>query len=171
MKRWVLRFAHWSLLLTPGVWACGDDPELFDRPLDDLSEAELDMLCDEVVDGLRSNELDLRTLCVLTSGFNDADSCAAAFAYCLDGPAPVPSSVACTHAPAESVTCELSQAELRCMRDREAQRRLLDEIRCEDIAGPNAVGLNNAIAIAVPPCPLPPPGCFVLQFGVTFDRP
>jgi hypothetical protein len=165
----LLRCAGVCSLLMAG--ACGDpDADLADRPLNDLSDAELDALCEQRIVAAQEHEVGLRTLCMVMIGFTAADdSCAVGKAYCLDGAPPVPAALSCSHAPAESVTCEASLAELSCTLDSQSHRKFLDEFECDDQV--DVLDFTAALAAASPLCPRLPPECIVVSVSARFERP
>lgn len=124
---------------------CGDSG-LSDVPINELSDAELDELCEEHVERLESSSGDQRLWCLVESNFQDEASCAAAVAFCVNGPAPQAARVGCSHQPAERVTCEKTSSELlsACKRAVSLEDALRGT-RCEP--GDNWMSFVNRVTI------------------------
>lgn len=90
------------------LMACGDSG-IHDVPLKELSDAELDELCDEGIEFLNSDRDAQLQWCIVESSFRAG--CDAAITFCRDG-APSPRKASCAHQPAAAVTCELTDSEL-----------------------------------------------------------
>jgi hypothetical protein len=103
------------------------------KRVSDLSDAELDRLCAQEVERRSADPGVIRLFCLIKSSFLDADSCHAAFDYCVHGPVPE-AQIVCAHVPAQNITCTATVGQLSC--DEHSDESIEDRLNrttCEDL--------------------------------------